>query len=212
MADHTEDHLESRMLHRLVFFSDAVFAIVITLLAIELHAPETPADQVWNSWRLIAGQLVAFAVSFGLIAIFWAAHMAILRKLVAFDWAVAWINILFLFFITLTPLVSSFLGQHGMLSDAWQIYCTLLIAITLAQCALVLATSRDHGRLVGGITAREFWYRFLRAASPGVAFGGGLALSLSGQREAAAICFAIIPVLLALIRLTLGGRRPRPQA
>jgi hypothetical protein len=51
----------------------------------------------------------------------------------AFDWAAAWVNLIFLFTIALTPFVSSLLGEYSVFGHAWRIYCIALIAVGAAQ-------------------------------------------------------------------------------
>src|SRR5438477_258644 len=96
--------LEERMLHRTLFFSDAVFAIVLTLLALELRPPALSEGlRGMAALQAMSGRILAFALSFGLIAVFWAAHMNTTRRLLRFDWLVAIANLLFLFCVCLLP-------------------------------------------------------------------------------------------------------------
>jgi hypothetical protein len=131
------------------------------------------------------------------VSIFWLAHMSTTRRMVLFDWTVAWLNLMFLFTIAIMPFVSALLGTHGTQGLSWQIYSASLIASSFANVLLVFALMRDGGRLVGGATLREKIYRVLRAASPGTAFGIGLWLSLNGEERLSSLCWVLIPVLLA---------------
>ena len=195
---------DSQMLHRLVFFSDAVIAIVMTLLVLELRPPEAASLAALGK---IARHFAAFAGSFALIGIFWAAHMSIMGRLARFDWPVAGLNLIFLFTIALMPFATSMIGEHGIQGLAWPIYSSVLVAASVAQCALLLAVRRGKGRLTGGVAPEDTAYRLVRAASPGIAFSVGLALSLAGFPIMAAFCWLLFPPIFLLARLL----RPRPS-
>lgn len=199
---------DRRLIDRMLFFSDAVFAIVLTLLVLELQAPEEQrAAALLEALRALTPKFVAFAASFALVSIFWVAHMTVTRSLVVFDWTVAWLNLFFLFTIAVMPFVSALLGTHGTGGPAWAVYCAALVAASSANVILVFAVTRGRGRLVGGITRRERTFRLLRAASPGIAFGAGLWWNLTGENQLSALCWLLIPVLLLFARAFVA---PRP--
>ncbi|MEW9503490.1 TMEM175 family protein, partial [Jeotgalibacillus marinus] len=88
----------------MILFSDAVFAIAITLLIIEIKFPELPEDhpgQV-DLLKLFGPTLkgfLAFAVSFFFIGVSWARHLKMFRYLRAYDGRVIFLNLFSLFFI-----------------------------------------------------------------------------------------------------------------
>jgi uncharacterized membrane protein len=196
-----------RLLQRMLFFSDAVFAIVLTLLVLELHLP--PGITEANLFRGVLAtmpKLAAFATTFALVAVFWIAHLTITRRLREFDWAAAWVNLLFLFTIALTPFASTLL-QFGVFGNAWRLYCLELIAVGIAQMILFAVINRGGGRLVGGVSRRVFWHRFTRASSPALSFAILLALNSMGYtRLSFYLCWFMIPAIFILARFTLGPR------
>lgn len=213
MRDGQDERDEGHLLHRLVFFSDAVFAIVLTLLVLELRPPQVAGvDGLIAALGGMIPHFIAFFASFAVISIFWAAHMSIFQRMKVFDWPVAWLNLLFLFTIALMPFASAILGEHGTRGEGWRVYSVVLIAAAVAQCLLVLALYRGKGRLVGGTTGREVAYRLIRAASPGIVFGVGLWLSLIGQPRLSAMCWVLFAPILIVTRLLFGPKKARPVA
>lgn len=209
-AAHSEpDHEDQRMLHRLLFFSDAVFAIVLTLLVLELRPPEHAHDPAsfWQGLTEMRPHLAAFALSFALAAIFWMAHMSTLRKLARFDWPVAVANLVFLLVVSLMPFASALLGESFSGTATWTVYCWELIAASATMLVLVLVGTRDGGRLMGGMDGRERAFRLIRAAAPGVSFGVGLVLMAAGLSGWAHLCYLLIPVIFLVARSTLGAKR-----
>lgn len=203
MARAAHEDLDERLLHRLLFFTDAVFAIVMTLLVLELRPPEgnTFEAQLAGLWHM-TGRLSAFALSFSIIAIFWVAHLSTTRRLKAFDWATTIANLFFLFPICLLPFVSAWVGEAVGTRASWSAYCVVQIAISTANIVLVLVQTRDGGRLIeGGMTPRGRLYRAARAASPGIAFAIGLVGASFHQVYMAQFCWVLIPVVLRTSRL-----------
>ncbi len=200
------DHV---LLHRLLFFSDAVFAIVLTLLVLELRPPEVASEsQLGAALLAMSPRLQAFAASFALVSVFWLAHLSIMRRLAVFDRPTAWINLIFLFSIALMPFASALLGRYSLAGPAWRIYCMILIAASLAQTALLLSIYRDHGRLiVGAVAPREFAYRLVRGLAPAMVFTTGLALGYAGRSDLAALCWLLFAPIMFVARLV-GPRKP----
>ncbi|HYV92401.1 MAG TPA: TMEM175 family protein [Chitinophagales bacterium] len=122
----SEIHQEFQ-LERVVLFSDAVFAIAITLMVIELKIPEVSknesADQFWWSMGPLVLNFVAFLASFFFIGMFWYRHLKLCGLLIDYNRTFIILNLLFLFFIVLIPFsVSSFMR----LSMAYRLFATIL--------------------------------------------------------------------------------------
>jgi uncharacterized membrane protein len=202
MARGGHENLDERLLHRLLFFTDAVFAIVMTLLVLELRPPADGAGLL-----SMAGRFFSFGMSFTILGIFWLAHMSTTRRLAAFDWPTATANLAFLLPICLIPFVSAWIGERTGGGVAWTAYAAVMIATSLANVGLVLVQSRGGGRLIeGGMSGRERLYRAARASSAGLAFAVGLIGPASGHVVVAQFCWVLIPVFLLLFRRTLGRR------
>ena len=203
MAQHHDAAAKSadhRLIDRLLFFSDAVFAIVLTLLVIELHPPHLHPGEAGFNEELQATfvHVIFFAMSFALVSIFWVAHMQLLRRLQVFDLTIAWANLALLFTIALMPFATSMLMAQGITRISWQFYCAILMAASLGQTVLWLSASRGGGKLMGGVEWREFWLRTLRALTPGGAFAAGFYGAYIGRVDLAVWCGAlIVPVMLA---------------
>ena len=155
-------------------------------------------------WAL-GPHFIAFTSSFALVSVFWLAHMSILRTLRVFDWRVAVMNLVFLFTITLMPFAAALLGEHGGAGIVWRIYCLALIAASIGQTLLLITVANAPNHL----TAREFWYRTVRALSPGAAFAVGFTLNLLGYPILSYASPALILVIFLIARLALGPRRAR---
>ena len=116
MTEKTHDQFQ---LERLAFFSDAVFAIAITLLVIEVRLPETTPATEQGLAQGLAGlipQYIGFFVSFFVIGRFWIGHHRVFGRLKRVDDALVWRNLLLLMTIAFLPfptaLVSHYVGTR----------------------------------------------------------------------------------------------------
>jgi uncharacterized membrane protein len=97
---------------RLEAFSDGVFAVAITLLALNLTIAGpghgTLAGQLTNEWPAY----VAYAISFFTIGIIWVNHHALFRGLASVDRAVVFLNLLLLFFVVAIPFATETMAKY----------------------------------------------------------------------------------------------------
>ena len=101
-------------LERLVFFSDAVFAIAITLLAIEIRLPEGAGDGDLNAAIAdLAPMVFSYFLSFSVIGLSWLAHWRRYDLIERADERLAMINLAQLAFIALIPFPTALLGHYG---------------------------------------------------------------------------------------------------
>ncbi len=104
-------------LERMILFSDAVFAIAITLLILEVKFPainrSMSTDQLNVVLKPLYVQLMAFVISFFFIGIMWAKHLQVFKYLRSYDRKIIFLNLLFLFFIVCFPFSASVFSQNA---------------------------------------------------------------------------------------------------
>ena len=156
-----------RGIERLVFFSDAVFAIALTLLAIDLRLPATaevttPA-QLIDALVAVGPQLYSFSLSFIVIILLWVGHYRTFRVVTEVDGATILLNALLLFFVVLLPFPTAVLGAHSDIPAAVALYGLAAGLTTLFSTLLwiLVAEVRHH---VGDMPHRLVRLITLRAA------------------------------------------------
>ena len=112
MQDHKTPEKDYH-LERLIFFSDGVFAIAITLLAIELRPPHNWNGSIESFIDLLAPKLIFYAISFFSIGMFWMAHRRMFSYVQKFSETASVINLVFLCLICLAPLSNALMGEYG---------------------------------------------------------------------------------------------------
>jgi uncharacterized membrane protein len=154
MADEGSGHTgrvferETLEFERVAFFSDAIFAIAMTLLVVDLDVPkiadETSSRDLWEALGDMQPQLLMFFISFAVLGSFWLAHHRSFGRLVAIDRRATAINLIYLAFIAFLPFPSSMLGIYGDNSVAVAVYACC-IAVIAGLDALMSEIAARHG-------------------------------------------------------------------
>lgn len=105
-------------LDRLVLFTDAVFAIAITLLIIEIKVPELHGpiteDAFWDSMIELIPKFGGFIVSFFIIGLYWFVHHNMFGFVINYTTKLIWLNIIFLFSIVIMPFTTAVYSEYSM--------------------------------------------------------------------------------------------------
>jgi len=108
---------ENFQLERIALFSDAVFAIAITLLIIEIKVPEIHSQNVTDTdlgenLRHMIPKFVGFIVSFFVIGLYWLAHHRMFKYVILSNQKLLWNNLLFLLPIVIMPFSTAFFSEY----------------------------------------------------------------------------------------------------
>ncbi len=138
---------------RLEAFSDAVFAIIITIMVIEFHPPT--GTNISDLLPLIP-KFLAYVLSFIYIAIYWNNHHHLLRAAKGVDGSIMWANMVLLFCATLIPFGTAWLGENYHAIAPNTLYGGILLANALAYWLLqsrIIATMDKKSAFVKAIGA-----------------------------------------------------------
>jgi len=148
MAAHPDHsvHIKSVELERIIFFSDAVFAIAITLLVLELRMPERLAGDADRQLAVgllhLIPKFMSYAISFWLIGLYWWVHHRLFRHIRRWDDGLIWLNLHFLFWVAFVPFPVALVGSWGDRRGAVVFYAATLLMMGLAQALLWRHASR----------------------------------------------------------------------
>ncbi len=111
------EHKKAFQLERLILFSDAVFAIAITLLVIEIKVPELPRGTATEEMLLesLAEQIpkfIGFVISFFIIGLYWTVHHRMFGFVINYTPRLLWLNLIFLLSIVLMPFSTAFYSEY----------------------------------------------------------------------------------------------------
>jgi uncharacterized membrane protein len=127
---------------RLEAFSDGVIAIIITIMVLELKAPHS---QSLEAMRPLIPVFLSYLLSFIYVGIYWNNHHHLLHAAQKVDGRVLWANLHLLFWLSLVPFVTSWVGQSGFGPYSVALYGVLLLLAAIAYTILVKVLVRLHG-------------------------------------------------------------------
>ncbi|MEI9928683.1 MAG: TMEM175 family protein [Sphingomonas sp.] len=114
---------------RVEAFSDGVFAILITIMVLEMHAPEAPGlAHLWALWPVF----LAYALSYAYIAIYWVNHHRMFHLATHVSNGLLWANIALLFALSLIPFATAYLGRQEFSRDATLLYMVVMLLPSFA--------------------------------------------------------------------------------
>ena len=159
------EYEESRELGRIVNFSDGVFAIVITLLVLDIRVPNIPEDLVSQELpsRILdlGPKFVSYVISFLVIAIYWQVHHRVFRPIRSYDRTLLWLNFLFLMTISFLPFPTSLLGEYSEEQLSVVFYAATAASASLLLVGISWYATTGH-RLVAPESVDEELERRLR--------------------------------------------------
>ena len=138
---------------RLAAFSDGVFAIIITIMVLELKVPH---GDDWAVLSKLTPTFLSYVLSFLYIAIYWNNHHHLLYASERVNGAILWANMHLLFWLSLIPFATGWLGENHFSALPTALYGVALlmpaIAYTVLQTAIIGLHGRDSmlARAVGG--------------------------------------------------------------
>jgi len=152
-------------------FSDGVIAILITVMVLELRVPD---GVHWQDLHQEASILLTYVLSFVYLAIYWNNHHHMLKATRRVNGVVLWANMHLLFWLSLIPFTTSWMGQNHFAPTPAAAYGIVLLAASIAYFALqtaIIADQRDDPILKTAIG------RDLKGKASPVLYTAGIGLS-----------------------------------
>lgn len=194
------EHKKAFQLERLILFSDAVFAIAITLLVIELHLPDL---KEFSNRGLVEAMVhtlphfISFVISFMIIGIYWIAHHRMFYYLTNYDQTTLWLNLLLLFFIVMMPFSSNIYGIYIDLDAAYILYFFNISMISFFFYRMYVHISKPEKGLSKGLeNPRLVSYYKWRSMIVPICFGIGVVISLLLSTQGPKMLTRMAPMLI----------------
>jgi len=181
--------------------SDGVYAIVLTLLVLELKVPEIAAEisgrEFWVAMVPLIPKFLSYLITFMIAGLSWIVHTRLFRHITGYDRRLLWRNLLSLFFVTLLPFTASLLGEHPLMPMTTVLYALNMVFTSLFQARLWKHAVRSNyvGDEVTPVLARYIHSRIMVIP---VAFGVAAVLASLGFRYGMVAGY-IVPLALIFV-------------
>jgi uncharacterized membrane protein len=173
------DH-ESLEFERIAFFSDAIFAIALTLLVTGLDVPriagETSASELWTALGDESSGILMFFISVAVIGGFWLNHHRFVGRLRAMDGTLASAGLVYLAFIAFLPFPSAVLGDYTDNPVGVSLYAVTIIVVALSASALEEIADR-HELRADRLSPEAVRWRRIASAVPIAIFAASIAVA-----------------------------------
>jgi uncharacterized membrane protein len=186
---------------RVLFFSDAIFAIAITLLVVDLQVPDVPNLDSGQQLRESLPQIAGFALSFAVIGLFWIAHHGLFRHIKGFNRQLIMLNLLFLGCVAFLPYPTSLVSAAGDQMPATLFYAASIIAAGLAETGVWLYAIHIRELALPGVPPSVHRWVLLRILMTPVVFLVSVPVAIIRPDLAKFLWLLLFPVGMVLRRL-----------
>ena len=140
---------------RLEAFSDGVVAILITIMVLELRTPSAPT---FEALKPLLPVFLTYVLSFVFLGIYWNNHHHLLHAAEKINGGILWANLHLLFWLSLIPFVTGWMGENHFASLPTALYGVVLLAAAVAYKVLSNAILREQGEgsLLAAALGRDF--------------------------------------------------------
>jgi uncharacterized membrane protein len=124
--------------NRLEMFSDGVLAIIITIMVLEIKVPE---GENFSDLISVFPSFISYALSFIFVGIYWKNHYHLMQSISKINGTILWANLHFLFWISLIPISTKWMGEHLFAKATMTLYGIILflcsIHFWILQCTII---------------------------------------------------------------------------
>lgn len=138
---------------RLEAFSDGVLAIIITIMVLEFKVPHSSA---WSELKSLIPVFISYVMSFMYIGIYWGNHHHLLHSVKKVSSAIIWSNLNLLFWLSLIPFATGWMGENHFEPNTIMVYGILLFMSGIAFTFLQKAVEKNAHDLEALKTAFQF--------------------------------------------------------
>ncbi|RUS47432.1 TMEM175 family protein [Cohnella sp. AR92] len=127
--------------NRMEAFSDGVLAIIITIMVLEFKVPD---DHNWHALSALGPKILSYIFSFVYIGIYWNNHHHLLHMVRAMNGRLMWLNLLLLFWLSLVPFTTAWMGESHFAAVPMALYGIILLLAAFSYWLLQRGILSQH--------------------------------------------------------------------
>jgi uncharacterized membrane protein len=181
--------------NRVEAFSDGVFAIVITLLILDIRVPDVEDGQLFAALVALLPRMFAYVISFGVIGVYWLAHHQSLQLVGKLNGFLIWLNLTYLLAVSFMPFPTALLGRYPLQPIPIVLYGLNLIVANATGFILTLYL-RSHPELGSGLAHPASHKSFYMFGFVNVSYVFALLLGFVAPRASYAIFVLVLLVVI----------------
>jgi uncharacterized membrane protein len=186
---------------RVLFFSDAVFAIAITLLVVDIRVPEVVVNAGHELYES-RSKILSFAISFLVIGLFWIGHHRLFRYITALDRPLIFLNLLFLGTIAFLPYPTALLFAGNTREPAAPVFYAVCVASSgLLELVVWLYATHTKGLVPATVTPAFRRYELAQLLPTPVVFGLSIPVAFVAPGVAPFTWILLLPIGRILPRI-----------
>jgi uncharacterized membrane protein len=176
---------------RLEAFSDGVFAVIITILVLEMKVPR---GTDWQALKALVPVFLCYVLSFVHVGIYWNNHHHLLHATERVTGGILWANLVLLFWLSLAPFTTAWMGENNFAPLPVAVYGMMLLFAGIAYFILTRSLVAHHGK--DSVLARSIG-RDRKGVTSLVMYGFAIAAAFKRPWVACA-CYALVAIMWLL--------------
>ena len=165
-------------LSRILALADGVFAIIITLLVLDIHVPELTAHEtLGTAIAQVRPSFISFTIAFIVAAMQWVGHRDLFTLIRDTDRGIIWLNLLTLFAACLLPFGSALLSRYHQDPLALRMFGLILMATSLTRTAIWVYATRRPSVVHDPIDRASYWSGLALSVFPLVIYAAAFAIA-----------------------------------
>ena len=183
---------------RIINLTDAVFAIIMTILVLEIKIPDEPPHSIQSMLSVYGIKILAYIMSFSVTAVYWMSHKLIFANVKKINTTILWLNIIYLMVASLIPFVAGLIGTFPFEENSLILYAIILTLLATLRLIMYTYITSKKELLYSSVSEKIRSQIMKSMALAALSFFASIFVSLFYPKIAFILC-ALTPILFMIL-------------